>query len=293
LRIFVTGANGFTGHHFVSMAVGQGHEVVPFEGNLGDVEGIKSQLRKAQPQWVVHLAAIAFVNHGDPGAVYDVNVVGTTNLLDALCSLEDLPSKVLLTSSANIYGNSSEPLISEEQAPAPVNHYAMSKLAMEYMARNYQSALPILFARPFNYTGAGQSDLFIIPKLVSHFVASAPFVELGNLDVEREFNDVRMVCDAYLGLLEAGQAGETYNICTGRPFSLREVISILEEITGHSPEIRVNPKFVRASEVRSLAGNPAKLLDVVSLMNKPDLRQTLEWMIAYYKDMAVKAPTSH
>ena len=90
-------------------------------------------------------------------------MMGTINLLDALCALPICPSKVVLASSANVYGNCAVSPIKEDQPPAPVNHYAMSKLAMEHMARTFASRLPIVITRPFNYTGPGQRSNFLIP----------------------------------------------------------------------------------------------------------------------------------
>lgn len=279
MRIFVTGADGFTGRHFVRTALDQGHEVIAMQANLADKHGMTVELAKAEADAVIHLAAIAFVGHSEASAFYDVNVLGSTNLLDALVSISNRPKAVLLASSANVYGNCAESPITEQQQPAPTNHYAMSKLAMEYLARNYMDRLPILTTRPFNYTGVGQSEAFVIPKLVSHFAQNAEFVELGNLEVEREFNDVRMVCNSYLALLTQGVPGETYNICTGMPVSLREVISLLEDITDHSLMVRINQDFVRAAEVYSLCGSSAKLEKAIGSPAYIGLHETLSWML--------------
>ncbi|MAF02834.1 GDP-mannose 4,6-dehydratase [Herbaspirillum huttiense F1] len=279
MKIFLTGSDGFTGRHFTASAIARGHEVIALTGQLDDKAGLEHQLAQAQADAVVHLAAIAFVGHADAGAFYDVNVLGTMNLLDALARVPKRPAAVLLASSANIYGNCDVSPIGESQPPAPANHYAMSKLAMEYMARNYLDRLPIVFARPFNYTGAGQHASFVIPKLVDHFARRASVVELGNLDVEREFNDVRTVCDAYLALLDKGAPGQCYNVCSGQPVTLRAVIALLQEITGHSLEVRVNPAFVRASEVRTLCGSPALLEQAIGPLHHPGLRATLQWML--------------
>jgi nucleoside-diphosphate-sugar epimerase len=178
-----------------------------------------------------------------------------------------------------VYGNSDAPPITEDQPPAPVNHYAMSKLAMEHMARTYLDRLPVVFTRPFNYTGPGQAPNFLIPKLVSHFARRAPAIELGNLHVEREFNDVRMVCDAYLGLLAHGVPGEVYNVCSGQPYTLQTVLDELTNITGHALDVHVNPAFVRANEVHRLCGDPAKLLACVGPLRQPTLRETLQTML--------------
>lgn len=283
MKILITGANGFTGHHFAAQASAAGHDIVALQADLTDKDALHDEVRQIEPDAVVHLAAISFVGHADLGAFYTVNVVGTTHLLDALAQLPTAPHRVLLASSANVYGNSEQSPLAETHPPAPVNHYAMSKLAMEYMARTYAERLNIVITRPFNYTGRGQSINFLIPKLAKHFAERAPSVALGNLDVEREFNDVQLVCDAYMGLLSHGQPGETYNVCSGHPYTLREIIDTFEAITGHRMAIEVNPAFVRKNEVHRLCGNPEKLNNLLHAsgvaLNVPALRETLIRML--------------
>lgn len=290
MKILVTGANGFTGCHFTTQALAAGHDVVALQSDLTDKDALHDEVRQIAPDAVVHLAAISFVGHTNLGAFYAVNVVGTTYLLDALAQLPVAPHRVLLASSANVYGNSERSPLAETHPPAPVNHYAMSKLAMEYMARTYAERLNIVITRPFNYTGPGQDINFVIPKLASHFARRAAAVALGNLDVEREFNDVRFVCDACMGLLLHGQPGETYNICSGRPYALREIIGTFESITGHWMTIEVNPAFVRKNEVHRLCGDPGKLNRLLRAngitLNTPPLRETLTRMLQ-------KTGTSH
>lgn len=265
------------------MAVDAGHEVVSLRANLTDALAVKQEVARIAPEAVMHLAAISFVGHADDSAFYAVNVVGTTNLLAALAALPDHPRKVLLASSANVYGNCEVSPIGEAQRPAPVNHYAMSKLAMEYMALTYADRLDLVITRPFNYTGPGQDVNFVIPKLVEHFVRRAPSIALGNLNVEREFNDVQMVCSAYLQLLQHGEPGETYNVCSGQPYTLQHVISTLTRITGHQIRVEVNPAFVRANEVHRLCGSPAKLQALLArkgcMLDNPPLEDTLRRML--------------
>jgi nucleoside-diphosphate-sugar epimerase len=259
LKIFLTGAEGFTGRHFSERAAAARHEVVPMQADLTNREALEREVLAVEPEVVVHLAAISFVGHADSSAFYAVNVVGTTNLLEALTRLPSAPHRVLLASSANIYGNSEQSPLTESQQPAPVNHYAMSKLAMEHMARTFAERLNLVIARPFNYTGRGQDINFVIPKLAKHFAERADCIALGNLDVEREFNDVQMVCDAYLYLMEYGRPGEAYNVCSGQPHTLREVIGCFERLTNHHMDVEVNPAFVRKNEVHRLCGSPDKL----------------------------------
>ena len=279
MKILVTGARGFTGRHFLSMAVAAGHDVVALQSNLRDKDALDQEVQSFTPDAVVHLGAISFVGHEDAKAFYDVNVIGTMNLLQALTRLQKVPESVLLASSANVYGNSLVSPVSEDQPPAPINHYATSKLAMEHMARTYADKLPLFFTRPFNYTGPGQADSFVIPKLVAHFARRAPVVELGNINVEREFNDVRFVCQSYLQLLGKLSGGDLVNICSGKPVTLKSAIDILSDITSHQIEARVNPAFVRANEILRLCGDPTKLEAVAGHVPLPPLADTLRWML--------------
>ncbi len=284
MKILLTGADGFTGRHFAARAVAAGHAIVPLRANLTDREAMLQQVLASAPEVVLHLAAISFVGHADENAFYAVNVIGTTNLLAALTKLPKGPHRVVLASSANIYGNSKHSPIAETEEPAPVSHYAASKLAMEHMSRAHGDRLPSVITRPFNYTGPGQDVNFVIPKLVDHFARQAPTIALGNIHVEREFNDVQMICDAYLQLLQYGEPGQTYNVCSGQPYTLRYVMDTLTLITGHSIKVEVNPAFVRANEVHRLCGSPAKLQSLLAshgaALATPSLEETLRRMLA-------------
>ena len=283
MNILLTGANGFTGRHFIHAAQAAGHNVESLQADLTHAGELQQQVLACAPDAVVHLAAISFVGHADDNAFYAVNVVGTTNLLTALVQLPKRPHRVLLASSANIYGNCTQSPIAENQPPAPVNHYAMSKLAMEHMARTYADRLPLVITRPFNYTGPGQDVNFVIPKLVKHFAQRALSIALGNLHVEREFNDVQMVCSTYLKLLQHGEPAETYNVCSSQPYSLQHVIDTLTRITGHEIQVEVNPSFVRANEVHRLCGSSAKLQALLTqhgcTLYNPPLENTLRRML--------------
>jgi nucleoside-diphosphate-sugar epimerase len=279
LKIALTGAAGFTGRHFIEAARRAGHDVVELQSNLTDAAQVAAETRLLQADAVVHLAAVSFVGHQDARAFYDVNLFGTLNLLDGLAKSGRPLQRILLASSANVYGNSPHSPIAESQPPAPVNHYAMSKLAMEMMARSHFPQLPIVFARPFNYTGPGQAVEFVIPKLVDHFRRRAPKVTLGNLHVEREYNDVRFVCDAYLRLLGAGPREAVYNICTGVAYDFNTVLATLRELTGHDIEVEVDPKLVRPNEVHRLCGDPSRLRSVAAPQAEYRLEDTLRWML--------------
>lgn len=289
-RVLVTGINGFTGRYITASLLEAGyqvfgtsaqavHEAGVFQLDLCDREAVSRVVQEVQPNRVIHLAAVSFVGHGDPAAFYGVNLLGTRNLLSALADLDNPPEAVLLASSANVYGNAQSGVLDESAAVAPANDYAVSKLAMEHMASLWHDRLPIIITRPFNYTGVGQEEKFLIPKIVAHFTDQASVIELGNLDVWRDFSDVRALVAAYLGLLDNPLAiGQTVNVCSGVAVSLREVITMCESITGHSIKVQVNADFVRTNEVRFLCGNAKRLKMLVPNWQPIPFVETLNWM---------------
>lgn len=289
-RALITGIHGFTGRYMAAELKAHGYEVIGLgsrpgaepgyrQADLLDAAGLRTLLADIQPDVVVHLAALAFVGHGDANAFYQVNLIGTRNLLEAIAASGKSPECVLLASSANVYGNASEEVLDEATAPAPANDYAVSKLAMEYVASLWRDRLPIVIARPFNYTGIGQAENFLLPKIVTHFRRKAEKIELGNLDVWRDFSDVRSVVQAYRGLLDVRPLGQTVNVCSGQTYSLREVLAMCRSITGHEILVEVNPAFVRANEVRTLCGENSRLRALLGAWSTPPLEETLRWML--------------
>lgn len=293
----VTGAAGFTGAWMIDALHAQGHRVIGLTRrpattaadethavDLTDAAALNACLEGLAPDYVVHLAAVAFVGHADASAFYQANVIGTDNLLAALATLPNPPRRVLLASSANVYGNARGGALSEADAPAPVNHYACSKLAMEHMARTWRERLPLAVARPFNYTGPGQAEHFLIPKIVAHFARRDSAIELGNLDVSRDFSDVRDVVARYTELLHAPwqpeYGGQPVNVCSGQATSLERIIELCREITGHAIDVRVNPAFVRTSEIKTLTGDASRLHQQLGQVPaRTPLRQTLTDML--------------
>jgi len=283
-KLLITGAKGFTGIYLSEAAQKAGFQAIALSANLNDMQALEHEVLEVKPDFVAHLAGISFVASKDHEAFYRVHALGTSNLLQALAKLQSAPKKILLASSATVYGNSTNHLSTEDQALAPIDHYATSKVAMEEMAKTFFKRLPIIIARPFNYTGTGQKGNFLIPKLVDHFAQKKPFIELGNLNIEREFNDVHMICDTYLNLLELGTAGEIYNACSGQARSLQFVLDTLKKMTGHDIEIRINPDFVRASEVHRMVGSPEKLKNLLKAnglsLSSSRLEDTLQKMLS-------------
>ena len=295
-RALVTGIGGFTGQYVAASLHREGYavfgaglrasagEVTPppsrhFELDLLDPDAVNRVVREVQPDVVVHLAGVSFVGEPDATAFYSVHVIGTRHLLSALARMPRAPHCVLLASSANVYGNVDSGPLGEEAPPQPANDYAVSKLAMEQMARLWTDRLPIVIVRPFNYTGVGQPQRFLVPKIVDHFRRGEAAIELGNLDVARDFSDVRSVAAAYLRLVQCCPAGKTFNICSGKAHSLEQILGMMDEIAGYRIDVRVNPDFVRSSEVKLLVGNRARLDAAIGPTEWIPLRETLAWML--------------
>jgi nucleoside-diphosphate-sugar epimerase len=287
--VLLTGARGFTGGYLRAELEGAGYEVVGGVVGAGagahevmlditSLDNCRRVMERVRPDYLVHLAAITFVQHADAEAFYRVNVIGTLNLLQAIVDAGVSPRNVVVASSANVYGNVTADEIPESQPPQPLNHYAVSKLAMEHMVRTWSDRIPIVVTRPFNYTGVGQEPHFLVPKIVEHFTQHAAEIELGNLDVAREFSDVRMVALAYRRLIEEAPPGETFNICSGEAYSLAEVLDIMTDIAGYEIKVKVNPAYTRYNEVKRLVGSTRKLKSVVGQMKSFPLQQTLAWM---------------
>lgn len=291
-RALLTGRNGFTGRYVARELEDAGYEVFGLGDRLEvgttdsiavdllDRRAVRAAVADVQPDVVLHLAAVAFVAHGDVDEIYQVNVLGTRNLLDALAQSAHRPQLVVLASSANVYGNTDVEPLTEDTSPAPANDYAVSKLAMEYMAKLWADRLPIVITRPFNYTGVGQSEHFLIPKIVGHFRRGDRVIELGNTQVIRDFGDVRDVAGTYGMIMKVAPAGETFNICSGEGHSLGDVLDMMAEIAGYRIEVRVNQAFVRSNEVTRLVGSSGRIRQALGAVPVRPLRETLAWMYA-------------
>lgn len=292
-RVLVTGLAGFTGRHLEPALNRAGYEVYGitrsgeptgprrYTAELTDQTSLLDVIEAVRPNHVIHLAAVSFVAHNKVDDIYQTNIIGTRNLLSALAtsSVASSLGTVLLASSANIYGNTEVALIDENQPTRPANDYAVSKVAMEHVAALWADSLPVTLVRPFNYTGVGQSRQFLIPKIVEAFALRSPKLELGNLDVCRDFSDVRDVVEVYTRLLTLSPR-TTLNVCSETVYSLREILAITSSLSGHALDITINPQFVRSNEVRVLRGSAARLRNLMPEWRPRSLRETLAWMLA-------------
>ena len=292
MKILVTGINGFVGKILHPLLLERGHEVfgIDLKGNednvfsvdITDFKKVEDAVLQISPQAIVHLAGIAIVNFDDPKSLYDINVIGTLNILGAANKLKEKPN-FLFISSSQVYGN--VPIqnlpITEKHLIAPINHYGSSKAAAERIALAFhqEAGLPLVIARPFNHIGQGQTTNFIIPKLVKAFKAKQPTLNLGNTKVERDFLDVRDIAMTYSKLIEIFPDGKIYNIASGVGISISKVLESLEDLTGNKVEIIADKTLFRKNEIISVLGDASFLRKDLGWEPQFRVADTLAWML--------------
>lgn len=301
MRLFLTGSKGFVGSWVRSLEAAvfraRGFEIVHHdpEIDLGDAAALRQALQEARPEAILHLAALSNVPESfrDPGRTFRTNLLGTLNLLAAARS-EGLAPRIIYVSSGDAYG-----LVRPEDLPIretlqarPRNPYAVSKLATEALCWQWTQTegADIVIARPFNHIGPGQSDAFVLPAFARQIAeikagARAPVIETGDIDVTRDFTDVRDVIPAYLALLEKGVKGDTYNICSGTEHSIRSLLVQMLEIAGVDAEIRQDPARMRPAEQRRVRGDNAKIR-ALGWQPRIDIRTSLRDIIQDWEERA-------
>ncbi len=287
-KVLITGIDSFTGIHLSKYLQMARYDVYgtsflkesekTYKCDITKKEDIKTVLKAVNPDFIIHLSGISYAAFEDSTEFYKVNTIGTINILDAILEMNLNPSKILIASSATVYGNQGLEVLDESLCPTPVNHYGASKYAMESMVKNYFSKLNIIVTRPFNYTGIGQAEHFLIPKIVKHFKEAKKEIELGNLHVSREFNDINFVCEIYSRFLNSTCKSEIVNICSDRGVKLLDIIDKMNLIAGYEIEVKVNPAFVRKDEIKTLTGSSKKLFELIGEVKQKTLDNTLRDM---------------
>ncbi|MEI6563508.1 MAG: NAD-dependent epimerase/dehydratase family protein [bacterium] len=260
MRILVTGAGGFVGRHLIGELTSNGHEAIGLDigktpawlspstfvtGNITEADELEKTVAKLNPDACVHLAGWAFVPSGNvaPSKILDINVVGTTNVLEAFRRAQS-PARILFVSTSHVYGMRTRPApIQEDDLLAPDTFYAISKAAADQFCQLYakQFNLDVMVARPHNHIGPGQSPQFSIASFAKQVAeirdGATPQMKVGNLENHRDFTDVRDIVRAYRLLLEKGSAGKAYNIASGRDVRVGDVLNRLCELAHVKPDI--------------------------------------------------------
>ena len=242
---------------------------VPPALDLRDPEAAAALVKKEAPDAVIHLAAQSWVPDAfrDPELTLQVNVLGTLNLLQALRRV-GFRGRMVFVSTGDVYGcvPDNELPIREDRLPAPRNPYAVSKLAAEALCYQWSvtEAMEITIARAFNHIGPRQSERFVVSDFARQVVEikhgkREPVVEVGDIDVTRDFTDVRDVVRAYFALLGSGDAGEVYNVCSGTEHAIRALLERLAVLAGVELQVLQDATRLRKSEQRRVTGDPAKI----------------------------------
>jgi GDP-4-dehydro-6-deoxy-D-mannose reductase len=296
-RLLVTGHNGFVGRHVLALAPAvAGFDIRAPQGeyDLLDPAGLAAVIDEVQPEAVLHLAGLTFVPDAmrDPEKAIQVNVIGTLRLLQAL-KQHGFRGPMVYVSSGDVYG-----LIRAEQLPVselmpvqPRNPYAVSKVSAELLCQQWAltEGWPICVARPFNHIGAGQAAQFVVARIASQIARikaglAEPHLQLGDIDVSRDFLDVRDVVAAYFALLERGEAGEIYNICSGHERTIRELVQRMLTLAGVDVELAVDTALLRPSEQRRVVGSNKKITRATGWLPSIDFDQTLQSVLLDWEE---------
>lgn len=297
--LLLTGHQGFVGSTFrrwlSTTAWAQQVRLIhpPDDFDLLDQEAVDATVRAAAPDWVLHLAALTHVPTAiaDPVATLEVNLIGTTRLLQALRTHAPR-ARLVFVSSADVYGRvPADALpIREERMPAPLNPYSVSKVAGELMCRQAHLGygLDVVIARPFNHVGPGQRAEFALSGFARSIASislglAGPELPVGNLDVSRDFSHVLDVCEGFLALFARGRPGDTYNLCSGRERVLRELLGTMIERSGCRARVTVDPARMRPADQPRVVGSADKALHATGWSAHRPLEPVLDEMIEFWK----------
>jgi GDP-4-dehydro-6-deoxy-D-mannose reductase len=303
-RALVTGCNGFVGRLLVARLKDGGFDVRGVDrgdtseelgagaylaGDLTDADFVGRVIRDEKIDCIVHLAAQASVKRSfdEPAGTLSDGTTPALHILEYLRST-GTKARVLLVGSADEYGNVDlqRMPIPETQAVNPTSPYALAKAIQNQYGVMFRALYGVdtVMTRSFNHTGPGQREDFVLASFARQVAEikrgqREPVMDVGDLDVRRDFLDVRDVCDAYVVLLKKGRSGETYNVCSGNSYRIRDLLDKLAALAGVEVTIRVDESRLRPADMRELRGDPSKIRDHTGWTARIDIEQTLQAML--------------
>ncbi len=302
-KAFITGIEGFVGTYLAIDLLNKEYQVtgiklaelpvnfpkIPVhQCDITDKKRLKEILAEVRPAAVFHLAAVSSVYTCEhyPETAFEINTQGTFNLFESLYELEINP-KIILISSCEVYetknqNRKSKKKLSEKSIVRASSVYALTKICTEEVADFFANrhGLRITILRPFTHTGPGQSEKFVFPSVTKQIVEiekgeRLPVIELGNIDVFRDYTDVRDMVKAYeLAFLNC-VPGEIYNVTSERTYSIREGVEILIKLAQKPIEIKIDPEKVRQWGNQYLAGDSRKFRKATKWKPTIDFKTTL------------------
>jgi len=319
-RVLVTGGLGFVGRHLYGELLQSGYEVwasdldsacehvgPPLDPgrvracDVANAEAVLSLLTALKPQAVVHLAAQSSSSKAlsQPRETFLANALGTLNLFEAVRS--SCPAcAVLAVGSAEIYGPQAVAgLLTEEGSLLPVSPYALSKATQDLIAIQYgrRHGITALRTRSFNHTGPGQTTTFALPSFASQIAQAEaglrePVIEVGNLDVVRDFSDVRDVVRAYRLILEKGKPDQAYNVCSGKATSMETLLRLLLSFSRVEIIVKQVESRVRPADIPYLAGDNSKLVAHTGWEPRYRIEETLSELLDFWRKKVEKSSKS-
>lgn len=304
MKVLIFGASGFVGSYLAGEFAEHGYEAVgtdvretdamPFRfTNILDAGSVERVIRETAPDMIVNLAAVSSVGQSwnIPQKTVEVNVVGALNILEAARRAEKTP-KILFVGSSEEYDASNGP-ISEKNPLNANNPYGISKMAQERFAEIYRTrfGMKVYCVRPFNHTGPGQADSFVIPswcKQAAEISASGKpgVMRVGNLDVKRDFSDVRDVVRAYRMILESEDCETVYNVGSGRAVALRELMAYIASLSKQPITVEVNPALIRPTDTPVICCDRTLIGERLGWTPEYSMEDTVRALFAFYSSKA-------
>jgi GDP-4-dehydro-6-deoxy-D-mannose reductase len=310
-RVFITGATGFVGRHLMDALRPSGYLLTgtsypdrphPSEKHIFCLDlrferDVFETLKVVRPQWVFHLAAVSNVQHSwaHRRETMETNIMGTFHLFEAVKKFAP-EARILYISSSDIYGilpggeGAAEKLFVEDDPFHVTSPYALSKIGGELLGGFYGriEGLDVVIARPFPHTGPGQSPEFVCSDWARQIIQiergkAEPVIRVGNVDILRDFCDVRDTARAYVLLMKKGRRGEVYNICRGEGVSLRKILELYLSLAAKTVTIEQDPARLRKVDIPFLVGDNRKLKAVTSWEPQIPLEQTLRDLLDYWR----------